>query len=401
MTRKIILPAIRSRVGDWSFYVTTMRFEDVATYVKSPDEVHESKRLAEWIQREAIDSHAESISDYILGSEQRFLGSLIVGVYGGHPDWSPLKIKVDNLENVDEEQLDRIEGALGLLHLSGEEKLFPVDGQHRVAGIKKALSRCSEEDEIKSDCVSAVFVSHNPSSSEGVARTRRLFTTLNKRAKAVSKSQTIALDEDNGFAIVTRRLIDSHPLFRGENSRVAFNSSGSLSASDKTSITSVVGLYELVKDLYGGSASKFDQRRPSESELEGHEKLCHGFFDGLIKAVPEFGSVFVRNEFDAASFRTSEKNHLLFRPLGQRAFARATQLLVSRGFVLEEAISKLASANLNILDECWAHILWNPVANTMMMGTLIVAEAQLLKLVNEKPRNAASMKKLERILAAK
>jgi len=401
VTQKIILPAIRSRVGDWSFYVTTMRLEDVATYVKAPDEVHESKRLAEWIQREAIESHAESISDYILGSEQRFLGSLIIGVYGGHPDWSPLKIRIGHGENVDEEQLERIEGALGLLHLSGEEKLFPVDGQHRVAGIKKALSRGGEGESVKNDCVSAVFVSHDPSSSEGIARTRRLFTTLNKRAKAVSKSQTIALDEDNGFAIVTRRLIDSHPLFCGENSRVAFNSSGSLNASDKTSITSVVGLYELVKDLYGGNASKFDQRRPSESELETHEQLCHGFFDGLIKAAPEFGSVFVRNEFEAASFRTPEKNHLLFRPLGQRAFARATQLLLSRGFELEQAILKLVSAELNILDECWAHILWNPVANTMMMGTLIVAEAQLLRLVNEQPRNIASAKKLERILAAK
>jgi len=65
MKTSTLLPAIRSRVGDWNFYVTTLTFSEVATLIKAPDEIHERKQLAEWIQREAIESHADAISSYI------------------------------------------------------------------------------------------------------------------------------------------------------------------------------------------------------------------------------------------------------------------------------------------------------------------------------------------------
>lgn len=396
MSSKIILPAIRSRVGDWTFYATTMRLRDVASHIKAPDEVHESKRLSDWIQREAIDSHAKAIADYIVTNEQRFLGSIIVGVYGGHPDWSPLKIRLSSTGDLSDSQIRRLESALGVLYLTGDEKLFPVDGQHRVAGIKQALQSAAPDSMIKDDSISAVFISHDPTTEEGVARTRRLFTTLNKKAKAVSKSQTIALDEDNGFAIVTRRLIDWYWLFSDNDSRVAFNSTGSLGASEKEALTSVVGLSEIVKDLYG-SPGDFDQKRPSEEELSKHFDLCAEYFDALIKHIPEYQKVFVEKSSQPGSFRTSECNHLLFRPIGQRSFARAVQLLVSRGRSIEEAVVKLGSANLDLLSDQWAHVLWNPVTEQMMTGVLIVGEANLLKLSNEPPRNQQSLKRLAKL----
>jgi DNA sulfur modification protein DndB len=390
---KITLPAIRSRVGDWTFYATTMRLADVATHVKAPDEVHESKRLSEWIQREAIESHAQTISEYIASNEQRFLGSIIIGVYGGHPDWSPLKIRFSSSGDLTDVQIRRLESALGVLHLSGEEKLFPVDGQHRVEGIKRAIKSAAVDSPIRDDSISAVFISHDPNTVEGVARTRRLFTTLNKKAKAVSKSQTIALDEDNGFAIVARRLIDSHTLFRGDDSRVAFNSTGSLGVSEKSALTSVVGLYEIARDLYG-SAGDFDQKRPTDEELDLHLERCAAFFDALLVHIPEFKSVFLEKTAQPSDYRTATLNHLLFRPVGQRTFARATELLMSRGSSMDEAVAKLSAADLNLLSERWAHILWNPVAEQMITGALIVGEANLLELANVPVRNRQSHKRL-------
>ena len=47
MTSKIVLPAIRARVGDWNYYVTTLSFEEVAELIKAPDEIHERKKLAD------------------------------------------------------------------------------------------------------------------------------------------------------------------------------------------------------------------------------------------------------------------------------------------------------------------------------------------------------------------
>lgn len=102
-----LLPSIRSRVGDWNYYVTTLSFQEVSELIKAPDEIHERQKLAEWIQREAIDSHSEAIATYIVSNHQRFLGALIVGVYGGAPNWTPLNVKVPADEGISEEQLHR------------------------------------------------------------------------------------------------------------------------------------------------------------------------------------------------------------------------------------------------------------------------------------------------------
>lgn len=393
-----LLPAIRAKVGDWVYYVTTMSFPDVARLIKNPDEIHERKSLSDWIQREAIESHAEGIATYIVESPQRFLGSLIIGVYGGAPDWMPINVAIPDEEQITAIQKENIDGQLGLLKLSGEERLFAIDGQHRVAGIKLAIERHAKSSELITDSVSAIFVAHNDSTEAGKERTRRLFTTVNKRAKVVAKAAHIALDEDNGFAIVTRKLIDSHWLFEDERKHVLYASGGSIPAGDEYSITSVVGLYELVKDLYG-SRKSFDQERPSEADLATHLAKCVEFFDSIVK-LPELKAVLVDGAGKPGDLRAPEHNHLLFRPAGQRVFARAVQLLVARGASVAQAVETLAHATLWLHEEPWHHILWDPVARVMITGRAPVGEAQLLTLAGQPPRNKASAAKLASVVAS-
>lgn len=400
MGNSTLLPAIRSKVGDWAFYVTTMRFDEVASLVKAPDEVHERKALSDWIQREAIDTHAAGIAKYIAETPQRFLGSLIVGVYGGAPNWTPLDVKIPPDSGVSDTQRENVDGRLGLLRLSGDERLFAIDGQHRVAGIKLALSNCDETCEFASDYVSAIFVAHNASTEAGKERTRRLFTTVNKRAKVVAKAANIALDEDNGFAIVTRRLIDSHWLFEDARKHILYGSGGSIPVGDETAITSVVGLFEIVKGLYVGRKS-FDQERPAETDLDDHLARCTEFFNSLVSKVPELENVLVHGNDKPGDFRTAEKNHMLFRPAGQKVFARATQLLCSRGMTVDDAVGVLAKADLWLQNSVWHNILWEPVTKTMITGKTVVAEAQLLSLAGQPLRNKASGAKLTALLASK
>lgn len=400
MKTTTLLPALRSRVGDWNYYVTTLSFEEVADLVKAPDEIHERKKLAEWIQREAIDSHAEAIAQYIVGNPQRFLGSLIVGVYGGAPNWTPLNVKVPDDEGISKDQLSRIEGKLGLLRLSGAENLFAIDGQHRVAGIKLALEGEEGAEQIGDDSVSAIFVAHDPKSEAGKQRTRRLFTTVNKKARIISKSAKIALDEDDGFAIVTRRLIDSHWLFEDARKYVLYSSGGSIPATDMTSITSVVGLFEIVRDLYGGSLKEFEETRPDEDSLAEHLELCSEFFDQLLAQIPEYKAVFVSAKARPGDYRKADKNHLLFRPIGQRAFSRSVELLVSRGDTVAAAVTKLRGAELFIQKEDWHYIVWNPIDETMITSKILLAEAQLLSLAGQPLRNKTIAKKLAELLAS-
>ncbi len=398
MKAATLLPSLRSRVGDWNYYVTTLSFEEVAKLIKAPDEIHDRKKLSDWIQREAINSHAEAIAQYITGNPQRFLGSLIVGVYGGSRNWTPLNVRVPEDEGISEEQLSRIEGRLGLLRLSGAEKLFAIDGQHRVAGIKLALEDDEVLEQIGDDSVSAIFVAHDPKSEAGKQRTRRLFTTVNKRAKIIREAAKIALDEDDGFAIVTRRLIDSHWLFEDERKHVLYSSGGSIPATDMASITSVVGLFNLIKDLYGGSLREFEQTRPDEESLTKHLKLCNEYFDELVKQIPQYKAVFVNGKDRPGNYRQPDNNHLLFRPIGRRAFARAVELLISRGDTVAAAVKKLRGAKLFIQEVEWHYIVWNPVDETMITNKILLAEAQLLSLAGQPLRNKSIAKKLVDLL---
>jgi DNA sulfur modification protein DndB len=399
MSSATYLPSIRAFVGDWSYYVTTLTFSEVAELVAAPDEIHERKKLAEWIQREAIETHAAAISSYIAESPQRFLGSLIVGVYGGSPDWIPVNVRIPD-DQTSTDRTERVEGRMGILQLSGSERLFAIDGQHRVAGIKLSLKNRPDDLPLRTESVSAIFVAHDPLTEAGKQRTRRLFTTVNKKAKVISKAAKIALDEDDGFAIVTRRLIDLHPLFEDARKHVLYSSGGSIPQGDVNSITSVVGLSEIVKDLYGGKKS-FDQGRPNDEDLAAHLQTCVNFFDEVLAQSHEFDEVFVKMKASAGHFREPANNHMLFRPVGQRTFARAVQLLLSRGDTTKSAVGKLCAANLYLNKPEWHHILWDPISQTMITGTLIVAEALLLRMVGEDLRNKSSGQKLDKLLASR
>lgn len=400
MTKTTILPAIRSRVGDWTFYATTLSFENVRELIKDPDEIHERKKLSEWIQREAIDTHSEAIAKYIQDNTQRFLGALIIGVYDGHPDWAPLQVKYAvNYLAATEEQQKTLEGKLGLLRLSGGERLFAIDGQHRVAGIKRALLNLPSDSSVRNDEVSAIFVAHDASTVSGQQRTRRLFTTVNKKAKRVSNAANIALDEDNGFAVVTRQLIDGHWLFEDQRKHISYTSTGSINQNDESAITSVVGLYEIVKDLYASKGKvNFENERPTDDAIDQHLTLCKNYLNLLIKAIPEYSEVFVSNKHSCSYYRREISNHLLFRPIGQRAFARAIQLLLQRGISIEAGINSLIKVNMYLTDKAWNHILWDPISRTMITNKLVMAETQLLILSGQNARNSQSKKKLDELL---
>ena len=85
----------------------------------------------------------------------------------------------DELSETDEA---RLRESIGILTLTGREKLFPIDGQHGVAGIKRAVTK---KGDIGDDEVTVILIGH-ARTDEGMKRTRRLFVTLNQRAKRVS-----------------------------------------------------------------------------------------------------------------------------------------------------------------------------------------------------------------------
>ncbi|KSV18847.1 hypothetical protein DA01_08810, partial [Dehalococcoides mccartyi] len=163
------------------------------------NELHKSKLLREMLQRSITDNYKQ-IATYISQQEERFFNSLVLAVYDGDPQWHEVRLNYGD----GEEYYD-----IGLLELTGKEKIFPIDGQHRVEGIKKALK---ENNGFKDEQIPVIFIGHKNDES-GMQRARRLFSTLNRYAKPVSKRDIITLDEDDAVAIASRELIENNPLF--------------------------------------------------------------------------------------------------------------------------------------------------------------------------------------------
>ncbi|MBE7417372.1 MAG: DGQHR domain-containing protein [Ideonella sp.] len=243
MTKRRYLPALRGRLGDWAFYSVLMTLKQVAEKVNYAKEVHNSVKLSELIQRELDDkTRAGEIGNYLLTNEDRFFNSLVVAVYDGDPEWH----EFHNLKPISSDiNVDDIDYgsrySVGYLSLSGSEKLFALDGQHRLAGIRSALA---QDESIGEDEVSVIVVAHHTSAA-GQKRTRKLFTTLNKTAKPVSKSEIIALDEADAMAITARHLVEGDRRFSDKLVHIK-SKQPNLPQTDREHLITLINLYDCV-----------------------------------------------------------------------------------------------------------------------------------------------------------
>ena len=344
----ILRPAIRSGMGQWNYYVSSLTYEQVAKYVKMPDEIYQSKKLSDMLQRE-LTSNAKSIYEYLNTEKERFFNSLVLAVYGGAPKWHEGVFEMNDIEFAN----------IGVLELTGEERIFPVDGQHRVSAIKTLVAK-HEANSIEE--VPVIFISHEDN-EDGIKRTRKLFTTLNRYAKPVKKSEIIALDEDDVTAIVTRRLVEDNGLFSGD--RIAFLKGESLS--DKQAFTTIITLgkcNELLLKRYIDekgikvSFSKFIRYRPSDEIIEDYYKYVLDFWKDLIMhtAVKNY----MEGDADAASFRTQDGGDLLFRPAGIKACVEAvTDIQLHTGDSYKKILTKFSKIDFELSSAPWQGVLWN------------------------------------------
>lgn len=385
-------PAIRCHLGDWAYYSAALPFKEVASRIQRANEINTNPGLENMIQRE-LGPRVHDIAQYLETQTERFFSAIVVGVYGGAPDWFPVDIEEDS-EPQPINLSDRAKESLGILQLSGEEKLFAIDGQHRVEGIKEALSK---NPDLVSEEVLVLFVAHQ-NTVAGQSRTRRLFTTLNKYAKPVTTSEIIALDEDDAFAVVTRMIVNryeglnqSEQVNGKELSLVRFEG-GQLPGGDSCSITTIQTLYKLLGTLSVPQKSakrrkELKQARPGPKIIEAMYTDHEVFWNGLKEHIPEMGEALGSNPTTqvAAKYRRRDGGHILFRPVGQEAFARALRALLDRDVPIQQAITALASTQLMLNQAPWPHVMWDPSRNVMNRVDKKLAESLLLHMVHEPP----------------
>ena len=356
MTKEeLLLPALRAQMGDWTYYITSMTLQELAQRVTTASAFHQSKRLDELIQR-SLSPRAGDIAKYLLSQPQRLFGTLVVGVYGGEPEW--LEVEIREGARPWDEGNERLDGAIGLLRLSGTEQLFALDGQHRLVGTERALKT---DPSLGNEEVAVMFVGHSTDQA-GLERTRRLFSTLNRYAKPVSKRDIIALDEDDAVAIVTRRLVDSHRLF---TDRISLGSTKAVPASDRVSFTSIVALYDcvgMIVKTHSAWKPKHKKIRPSDETLDQLARHCADYWN-IVMDEHQVLREYIGTPMDAnpaESLRGRHGGHLFFRPIGILAHTWvATTLYLKEALETRVAIRRLAEVPVQLAEAPWVGLLWD------------------------------------------
>ncbi|MCM1537951.1 MAG: DGQHR domain-containing protein [bacterium] len=396
------LPAIRSKMGIWVYYISSLSFNQVKNYV-SPinDELHKSELLSQMIQR-SITENYKSIAHYLTSQEERFFNALILAVYDGEPRWNEIRIEDENgQDNYD----------LGVLTLSGQEKIFPVDGQHRVAGIKEALEL---NQDIGEERVPVIFIGHSKNEM-GMQRTRRMFSTLNRYAKPVSMRDIIALDEDDVIAIASRNIIDQSNLF--EDDRILDSKTKAIPDNNERALTTIITYYECNKELAWlfvkdipvngldekpikgrAKVGEYIRHRPSDDVIERFTHECEAYWTALIDTCKDAFSV----ESGIGEYRNKDGGHVFFRPVSLIPFTKAVVRIKEReNLEYKDIINKFSPSVFWIQNDVWRKIIWDDVKKNMIMGNSKLIELIFLYSYDSSILTEAEKKKIVKELESK
>lgn len=388
-TEQIVLPALRGIMGNWVYYSCLMELKQFSMRVQYAKEVHKNEHLSDMIQRELKSNRSIQIAEYLRDQPERFFNSLVVATYGGQPNWHPLsdiRNKNDELQNLSEETIESV----GFLTLQGDEQLFALDGQHRLAGIKEAVKQGLEPNH--HDEISVIFVSHK-NDKKGLERTRRLFTTLNKTARPVSKGEIVALDEDDVMAICVRRLIEETRLFSGE--RIAFVANNNVPVTNMTSLTTIGNLYDVLSLLFTNShwdlrksKSELQRVRPNDNYLEQYFEYSKKFFSCLRDNFKELDEFFSARETTKVvkKYRGNHGGSAMFRPIGLEIFTRIITRL-TYNMNLAQAIQLAAKLPRKLAEAPYKGLMWDVSNGVILTGHRVTLREVLLFMVGKNGKN--------------
>ena len=384
---KIVLPALRGVMGDWVFYSCLMNMREINDRVRYAEEVHNNKQLSDMIQRRLTSRRGLQIAQYLSTQEERFFNSLVIATYGGEPSWHALSDVRDKTADADLKDLsEETIASIGFLTFRGDESLFALDGQHRLAGIKKAIKDGIDQDPY--DDLSVIFVAHQ-TTPKGLKRTRRLFTTLNKTAKPVSKGDIVALDEDDAMAICVRWLIEKTKLFSEE--RIAFVASNNIPVTNTTSLTTIVSLYDILTILFTKmnfkhrqSKTDLQRSRPNDEKLDAYFDYTKEYFALLRKHFDELDKFFNADDTTdiVSKYRGSHGGNALFRPIGLDIFAQIITKLNGK-HSLTQAIKLASKLPRDLSAAPYAGLMWNTSTSRIVNDHKVTLREVLLYMLGD------------------
>ena len=247
-----------------------------------------------------------------------------------------------------------------MLRFSGKQSYYALDGQHRLKAIKSLLQPEDESERIEpppgfeDEEISVLMVLRyeDTEEDEWLRAYRRLFSYLNRYAKPTDPDTNIIMDEDDLFAILTRRLIAEHDFFRApgrhaESLRV--QTKGRPLKEGTSHFTSLQQLYDLNEALlttplrgnvgWGPEegadrireVKQFKRFRPPEDYIDDLFDELVLYWDALIGAIPALGRKPSQSRnHQAENSNGEDEDNVLFWPIGQAMMIRVARALLDR-----------------------------------------------------------------------
>lgn len=385
-----VYAALKMSMGSWNYYSVRMKMREVANEIKFAGEVSDDKTLDQAIQREIEEGRAsKQIVNYLVKNEQRFFNSLVVAALGGNPVFNPIKVP-DQFGWIE----DTFDDVFGVLTFNDKLKTYALDGQHRLFAIKSLIEDTDRPSGFDDETINVIFVipSDDMTRDEFLKSYRRLFSSLNRHAKPTDESTNIIMDEDDRFAIVTRRLFSDFDFFKWDgvedNPRIDTKTKSKNISVSSTAWATLIALYRMNIDLlwdpevqheYGVSKKNHElfQKQPSDEEVDELYEYLEKIWDAILINIPELENAPARMRKSGEDGTGEYQDHLFFRPIGQTdILAPISRMLLNKSEINKDshaddfvrALKPLSYVNWNLQWCAWRDLLTikNPDGNWIM-----------------------------------
>ncbi len=374
-----IYPALKGKIGTNDYYVVEMTAKKAVEFLTIPKDIigWEDLAIEEQYQRDINYKRVlKDIYPYLYGDPERFLGSLIVAVDKlTNDDFEPISDLTKTLPKAYKNEAKHI----GMLTLEDSGLIVPIDGQHRLAGLKFAIQgKDADGKDIKNhkhnhakveeDMITLIMLPINLGNKNDIKKARKIFTKLNKYARPTNSSQNLITNDDDSIAIISRAIAND-VINESNKYKLVHWKSSRLSVKD-TEFTTLDTVYQCNKTIIEATAptgTVTDKNRQEEHEEEWYA-ACKDAWSALLKGIDVFQTILAHKESDDDSMAKRvevRKEFLLGKPVPQQclieAFIKMTHSTPSQHKKIlsdDEAIALLNKVPWEIGDKTWDNVLW-------------------------------------------
>ena len=246
-------PALEGTMGDRPFYMTVLTLRTVARYFEPTSPSLTAEQRA---QRALSERRVPEIVQYLTDKDRDWVfGSLTIS-YDGDVEYDEKK---------------------RILYLDPATEFVVVDGQHRLAGIKRIVK---EDPLMAQQSIGVMLLAF-----EDLSRNQQVFSDLNRTVQKTSRSLDILYDHDDPMTGVVKYVAQQVPLFKG---RVEKNQT-SLAVRSKYFIT-LSSLYDACRQLLGGERA-LEALKDEDDAVNAAQEFCVRYWTKLSEVIEPWKEV--------------------------------------------------------------------------------------------------------------